>query len=55
MSLSITNPKPILNQEKWRDFSTALSVEAKANSPFLKDTPDLSKITFALNGRYQRL
>jgi hypothetical protein len=49
------NPDPVMNQEKWRDFSAAISLEVNSNSPFLKDTPDLSKITYSLNGRYQRL
>jgi hypothetical protein len=49
------DPDPMMNQQTWRDFSTALSLEGKVNSPFLKETPDLSKMTFSLNGRYQRL
>ena len=49
------DPDPLKNQETWRDASAALSLEAKSSSPFLKDTPDLSKITYSLTGRYQRL
>jgi hypothetical protein len=48
-------PNPILNQTRLRDISAALSFEGSFYSPFLKNQPDLSKITYAFTGNYQRL
>ena len=48
-------PSPLLNQTRLRDFSAALSFEGAVDSPFLKNQPDLSKITYAFTGNYQRL
>jgi hypothetical protein len=48
-------PNPLLNQTRIRDFSAALSFEGAVDSPFLKNQPDLSRITYAFTGSYQRL
>jgi hypothetical protein len=48
------NPNRLLNQERVRDFSIALSFEGEAKSPFAQ-TNDLSKITYSFNGSYERL
>lgn len=48
-------PNPLLNQTRLRDFSAALSFEGAIDSPFLKNQPDLSKITYAFTGNYQRM
>jgi hypothetical protein len=48
-------PNPLLNQTRFRDFSAALSFEGAVDSPFLKNQPDLSKITYAFTGNYQRM
>jgi hypothetical protein len=48
-------PNPLLNQSRLRDFSAALSFEGSFYSPFLKNQPDLSKITYAFTGNYQRM
>jgi hypothetical protein len=54
--ISIYNdPDPMRNQERVRDFVAALSFEAASRSPFLDPDEDLSKITYAFTGRYQRL
>ena len=46
---------PLLNQSRLRDLSAALSFEGSFYSPFLKNQPDLSKITYAFTGNYQRM
>jgi hypothetical protein len=48
-------PNPLLNQTRLRDFNAALSFEGAVDSPFLKNQPDLSKITYAFTGNYQRM
>lgn len=48
-------PNPLLNQTRLRDFSAALSFEGSFYSPFLKNQPDLGKITYAFTGNYQRM
>jgi len=48
-------PNPLLNQTRIRDFTGALSFEGAVDSPFLKNQPDLSKITYAFTGTYQRM
>jgi hypothetical protein len=48
-------PNPLLNQSRVRDFAAALSFEGAIDSPFLKNQPDLSKITYAFTGNYQRM
>lgn len=48
-------PNALLNQTRLRDFSAALSFEGAVDSPFLKNQPDLSKITYAFTGNYQRM
>ena len=48
-------PNPLLNQTRFRDFSAALSFEGAFDSPFLKSQPDLSKVTYAFTGNYQRM
>jgi len=48
-------PNPLLNQSRVRDFNAALSFEGAVDSPFLKNQPDLSKITYAFTGTYQRM
>lgn len=47
-------PNPALNQQRLRDIAFGLSFEGQSSSPFLKDTADLSKITYAFTGSYQR-
>jgi hypothetical protein len=47
-------PDPTINQQKARDISAALSFEGKFDSPLLAGTADLSKITYAFTGSYQR-
>jgi len=47
-------PNPALNQQRLRDMAFGLSFEGQSSSPFLKDTADLSKITYAFTGSYQR-
>jgi hypothetical protein len=47
-------PNPALNQQRLRDIAVGLSFEGQSNSPFLKGTADLSKITYAFTGSYQR-
>ncbi|MEK6321252.1 MAG: hypothetical protein AABN33_06160 [Acidobacteriota bacterium] len=49
-----SNPDRTMNQQQVRDYGAALSFQGEANSPFLTETPDLSKMTFAFTGRYQR-
>src|SRR5262249_48374814 len=49
------DPDKTMNQKRFRDASGSVSLEGKTDSPFLKGTPDLSKITFAFTGRYERL
>jgi hypothetical protein len=49
-------PNPLLNQQRIRDFTVAVSLEGNAGrSPFLTDDLDQSQITFAFTGRYERL
>jgi len=48
-------PNPTLKQQKFRDFSASLSLEGKSNSPFLKSESDLSKVTYAFTGSYERM
>jgi hypothetical protein len=50
-----SNPNRALQQEQVRDYGASLAFEGETNSPFLKDTPELSKMTFAFTGRYQRM
>jgi hypothetical protein len=50
-----SNPNRAMNQDQVRDYGATLSFEGQTNSPFLKDTPDLSKMTFTFTGRYQRM
>jgi hypothetical protein len=47
-------PDHTMNQQKARDISAALSFEGKFDSPLLSGTADLSKITYAFTGSYQR-
>lgn len=47
-------PNSALNQQRLRDIAFGLSFEGQSSSPFLKDTADLSKITYAFTGSYQR-
>lgn len=47
-------PDRTLNQEKVRDFSAALSFEGSFDNPLLKETADMSQITVAFTGSYQR-
>ncbi|HEX8178438.1 MAG TPA: hypothetical protein VF525_02735 [Pyrinomonadaceae bacterium] len=48
-------PDPALNQQRLRDFTAALSFEGKTKRPFLNELPDLSRITYAFTGSYQRM
>lgn len=50
-----SKPDPMKNQQSVRDFGGAISLEGKANSPFLIDTADLSKLTYSFSGRFQRM
>ncbi len=55
-SFSVYNkPNALLHQTRLRDFSAALSFEGAIDAPFLKNQPDLSKITYAFTGNYERL
>jgi hypothetical protein len=47
-------PDPLLNQERMRDLTAALSFEGTSKSPFT-EAENQSKITYAFVGRYQRL
>lgn len=47
-------PNPILNQQRLRDLTAALSFEGTSRSPFA-EKENQSKITYAFVGRYQRL
>lgn len=49
------NPERALNQQKIRDFGVAVSLEGEANSPFLKGTADLSKITYSFTGSFEHM
>lgn len=49
------HPDRTKNQQSVRDFGAAISLEGKTNGPFSRETPDLSKLTFALNAHYQRM
>ncbi|HSS18496.1 MAG TPA: hypothetical protein VLL54_00220 [Pyrinomonadaceae bacterium] len=48
-------PNALLRQTRIRDFAMALSLEGSVDSPFLKNQPDMSKITYAFTGNYQRM
>jgi hypothetical protein len=48
-------PNRTMNQQTARDFSAALSFEKRIERPWLADSPDLSKITIAFTGNYQRM
>lgn len=51
------HPNGALNQQGTRDITAALSFEGSTPSPFLRnlrDTPDMSKLTYAFTGSYQR-
>jgi hypothetical protein len=48
-------PDPKLNQQKLRDLNLALSFEGKVRSPFVTLEDDMSNITYAFTGSYQRL
>lgn len=48
------NPNRMMNQERVRDFSFALSLEGEAKSPFAR-AEDLSKLTYSFSGSYQRM
>jgi hypothetical protein len=55
-SFTIYNrPNPLLNQSRTRDFNAALSLEGAVDARYLKNQPDLSKITYAFTGTYQRM
>lgn len=47
-------PDPLLNQERVRDVSAALSFEGSSRSPFT-EAENESRITYSFVGRYQRL
>lgn len=47
-------PNPMMNQQKIRDATFALSLEGKAKSPWL-EVEDLSPITYSFTGRYARM
>lgn len=48
-------PDMMKNQERFKDFTAALSFEYAVTPGYLKDTVDLSKITYSLTGNYQRI
>jgi hypothetical protein len=48
------NPDRTKNQQTARDVTAALSFEGSVKSPMLAGTADLSKITYAFTGNYQR-
>lgn len=49
-------PDRALNQQRVRDIAAALSLEGTAGrSPFMLESADESRITFAFTGRYQRM
>jgi len=50
------HPNPTLNQETFRDFTTAFSFEKPwGRSPFVAAVNDNNPITASLSGRYQRI
>jgi hypothetical protein len=56
VGLTVYNkPNPLLNQSRVRDFAAALSFEGSTASPFLKNQPDMSRITYAFTGNYERV
>lgn len=48
-------PDKMKNQERIRDFSASISLEGSSKSPFRAASGDLSRITYALTGHYERL
>lgn len=48
-------PNRSMNQQSVRDISAALSFEGKRTISFFSESSDLSKVTFAFTGNYQRL
>jgi len=56
VGLSFYNkPNPAMNQDRVRDFSASVSLEGKTESPFLRNSPDLSRITYAFTGSFERM
>ncbi len=54
VGLSVYNkPNPILNQQRLRDVTAALSFEGSSRSPFA-ERENQSRITYSFVGRYQR-
>jgi len=49
------DPDPMKNQERFKDFTAALSFEYKVKPAYLKDTPDMGEITYSFVGNYQRI
>ena len=49
-----SNPDRMMNQQRLRDYNFALSLEGEARNPFA-EAADLSKITYAFSGSYQRM
>lgn len=48
-------PVPALNQSTFRDFVTSVSFTGSRESPFKTAEVDLSRLTYSLTARYQRL
>jgi hypothetical protein len=48
------HPNAMMNQQRLRDYSVALSAEGTAPSPFTT-AADLSKVTYSFSGSYERL
>jgi len=48
-------PDPAKNQQTVRDYSGAVSFEGSSKSPFRSVSDDLSKVTYSLTARYERL
>jgi hypothetical protein len=48
------NPDEMMNQDRIRDFSVALSLEGDARNPFARGI-DLGRITYSFAGSYERL
>lgn len=48
-------PDAAMNQERFRDFNAALSFEGTTPRPLLRNGLDLSKLTYAFTGTYQRM
>jgi hypothetical protein len=49
------DPDPMLHQERFRGAAGSVSLEAKVDSPFQMGATDLSQMTLAFTGRYERL